>query len=68
MDPNKRKFPYYSEVQSFNVKRQGLDSGDVNPGQAHADTRIFQQPNLFDNYGELRVNPLQKQQMRIGLV
>lgn len=53
MDTNKRKFPYYSEVQSFNVKRQGVE-GDVDPGREYVEPRVFEQPQL-DNYGEPRV-------------
>lgn len=54
----KRKFPYYSEVQSFNVKRQGVE-GAAYAGREYVEPRVFEQPSLHvDNYGEERVRAI----------
>lgn len=52
MDPNKRKFPYHSQVDSFSVKRQGF-TPEYNPGQEYTAPRVFEQPDLY--YGDERV-------------
>ncbi len=42
----KRKFPYHSEVQGFQVKQSRPEQ---NPGTEYQDPRVFQQPSYdFD--------------------
>ncbi|GAX78091.1 hypothetical protein CEUSTIGMA_g5533.t1 [Chlamydomonas eustigma] len=41
---NKRSFPYYSEVPSFELKRNTFREGSLHPGRENSGPRVFQQP------------------------
>lgn len=47
MEPHgeKRKFPYHSQVQGFQLKRQGPDVG-ADVGRERHDPKVYQQPSL----------------------
>lgn len=51
-DPH-RKFPYYTQTQSFSLPEQQAPAGAYHPGQAPSAPRVFQQPSL--GYSDARV-------------
>ncbi len=47
-DGRKRAFPYFSEVESIQLKRGRLAQG-VHPGRQSADPKVFEQPSLHQH-------------------